>query len=37
MNLHLCFEGAQVAAQSLGLDRVAKELESLVSTMLGTR
>jgi AcrR family transcriptional regulator len=36
MVLHLCFEGAQVAAQSLGADRVAKELESFVAAMLGT-
>lgn len=34
MVLHLCFEGAQVAAQSLGADRVARDLERLVAVML---
>ncbi|MGF6291336.1 AcrR family transcriptional regulator [Paraburkholderia youngii] len=37
MILHLCFEGAQIAAQSLGADRVATQLENLVDAMLGTR
>lgn len=37
MVLHLCFEGAQVAAQSLGADRVAAHLETLVEAMLETR
>jgi AcrR family transcriptional regulator len=37
MVLHLCFEGAQVAARSLGADRVAAQLETLVEAMLETR
>ncbi|WP_233873735.1 TetR/AcrR family transcriptional regulator [Paraburkholderia adhaesiva] len=37
MVLHLCFEGAQVAAQSLGADLVAAHLEALVDALLETR
>ncbi|WP_165979363.1 TetR/AcrR family transcriptional regulator [Paraburkholderia guartelaensis] len=37
MILHLCFEGAQVAAQSLGADHVATHLVSLIDAMLGSR